>query len=263
MRVLDLLAVNRIYSHKQLIRLLKKNLARYIFSRKDLTGEKVDLEELSAEATIELRKFVRKCNPQTLLGELLVYIFLEHCENAPKIFTKAELFRNNPSISEKSVFIRKCEEGWQFIVGASNIGATLYLAISDTLKECEELKDRSNYGGVLYSTKVIQRSALDNGFELEQVNQINSLILPKPDRLTPGIRIDSYGIFLGYQANDFNDTPEELKTLLLRDAEKAERPINEFVSQYGLSSHPLYLYLLPFNNIEKESDQIIDQLVGR
>lgn len=80
MRVFALLPVNGIYSHKQLIRLLRKNLARYIFSRKDRTGEDVDLEELSAEATTELRKFVRECDPQTLLGELLVYIFLEHCE---------------------------------------------------------------------------------------------------------------------------------------------------------------------------------------
>lgn len=263
MRVFALLPVNGIYSHKQLIRLLRKNLARYIFSRKDRTGEDVDLEELSAEATTELRKFVRECDPQTLLGELLVYIFLEHCENAPKIFTKAEFFRNTHSISERSIFIRKCGDGWQFIIGASNLGATLDLAISNALKGCEKLKDRSDYGEGLYSTNVIQRSALDSSFELEQVNQINSLILPKPDKLTPEIQIDSYGIFLGYQASDFNDNPEELKALLLRDAEKAERIINEFVSRHGLIRHPLYLYLLPFRDIEKESDLIIDQLVGR
>lgn len=263
MRVFALLPVNGIYSHKQLIRLLRKNLARYIFSRKDRTGEDIDLEELSAEATTELRKFVRECDAQTLLGELLVYIFLEHCENAPKIFTKAEFFRSNHSISEKSIFIRKYGDGWQFIVGASNLGATFELAISDALKECEELKDRSEYGEGLYSTNVIQRSALDSSFEVEQVDQINSLILPNPDKPSQQIRIDSYGIFIGCQIDDVNDNPDELKTMLLRDAEKAEELINEFVSQHGLSKHPLYLYLLPFKNIEKESDLIIDQLVGR
>lgn len=263
MRVFALLPVNGIYSHKKLIRLLRKNLARYIFSRKDRAGENIDLEELSAEATTELRKFVRECNPKTLLGELLVYIFLEHCENAPKIFTKAEFFKNNHSISEKSIFIRRHKDTWQFIIGASNLEVSLESSVKDALKQCEELKDKSDYGEGPYSTNVIQRSVLDSSFDIEQVNQINSLILPKPGNPSPVIQIDSYGIFLGYQIDKLNDEKDELKNVLLRDAEKAEGLINKFVSQHGLSEHPIYLYLVPFKNVEIESDRIVDHLVGR
>lgn len=104
---------------------------------------------------------------------------------------------------------------------------------------------------------------LDISFDIEQVNQINSLILPKPGNPSPVIQIDSYGIFLGYQIDKLNDEKDELKNVLLRDAEKAEGLINKFVSQHGLSEHPIYLYLVPFKNVEIESDRIVDHLVGR
>lgn len=261
MRAFALLPVSGMYSHKNLIKLLRKNLARYIFSRKN-RAESDDLEELTAEATSELRDFVRECNPQTLLGELLIYIFLEHCEKAPKIFTKAEFYKERKSIRQKSIFLREDNGGWQLIVGAANLNETMEVAISEALKECEELKNKSDFGGGSYSTRFFQSSDLNNRFSTEQIKKIESIMFPSPDVQESPIRVESYGIFLGYQADNLDDD-ESLENRLKKDAEKAVGMISDSIGGYGLGNHPIYVYLLPFKNLKCESDRIIDKLVGR
>lgn len=261
MRAFALLPVSGMYSHKNLIKLLRKNLARYIFSRKN-RAESDDLEELTAEATSELRDFVRECNPQTLLGELLIYIFLEHCERAPKIFTKAEFYKERKSVRQKSIFLREDNGGWQLIVGAANLNETMEVTISEALKECKELKNESDFGGGSYATRFFQNSDLDNRFSTEQIKKIESIMFPSPDVQESTIQIESYGIFLGYQADNL-DGNELLEDRLKEDAEKAVGMISDAVSGCGLRNHPIYVYLLPFKNLKYESDQIIDKLVGR
>lgn len=261
MRAFALLPVSGMYSHKNLIKLLRKNLARYIFSRKN-RAESDDLEELTAEATSELRDFVRECNPQTLLGELLIYIFLEHCERAPKIFTKAEFYKERKSVRQKSIFLREDNGGWQLIVGAANLNETMEVTISEALKECKELKNESDFGGGSYSTRFFQNSDLDNRFSTEQIKKIESIMFPSPDVQESTIQVESYGIFLGYQADNL-DGNELLEDRLKEDAEKAVGMISDAVSGCGLRNHPIYVYLLPFKNLKYESDQIIDKLVGR
>lgn len=261
MRAFALLPVSGMYSHKNLIKLLRKNLARYIFSRKN-RAESDDLEELTAEATSELRDFVRECNPRTLLGELLIYIFLEHCERAPKIFTKAEFYKERKSIRQKSIFLREDNGGWQLIVGAAKLNETMEVAISESLKECEEIKNESDFGGGSYSTRFFQNSDLDNRFSTEQIEKIESIMFPSPDVQESPIQVESYGIFLGYQSDNL-DGNKSLEDRLKEDAEKAVRMISDSISEYGLGNHPIYVYLLPFKNLKCESDRIIDKLVGR
>lgn len=260
-RAFALLPVSGTYSHENLIKLLRKNLARYIFSRKN-RDESDDLEELTAEATSELRDFVRECNPQTLLGELLIYIFLEHCERAPKIFTKAEFYKERKSIRQKSIFLREDNGGWQLIVGAAKLNETMEIAISESLKECEEIKNESDFGGGSYSTRFFQNSDLDNRFSTEQIEKIESIMFPSPDVQESPIQVESYGIFLGYQSDNL-DGNKSLEDRLKEDAEKAVGMISDSISEYGLGNHPIYVYLLPFKNLKCESDRIIDKLVGR
>lgn len=254
-----LLPVNGIYSHKKLISLLRKNLARYIFSRRS-RAESDDLEELTAEATTELRNFLRECNPQTLLGELLTYIFLEHCEKAPKIFTKAEFYQKYKSIKQRSVFFRETNSGWQLIIGASNLNETLDVAIEGALRECEDLKNESDFGGGPYSTQIFQGDILDASFTPEQIRALESIVFPSSNKDGSIIKIDSYGIFLGYQ---IDDTQDDLEKQLKSDAERAVETINNSISNYGLDKHPIYMYLLPFKKLAYESNQIIDKLVGK
>lgn len=56
MRAFALLPVSGMYSHKNLIKLLRKNLARYIFSRKN-RAESDDLEELTGRSDIRVEGF--------------------------------------------------------------------------------------------------------------------------------------------------------------------------------------------------------------
>ena len=262
MRAFALLPVKGIYSHKNLISLLRKNLARYVFSRKN-RNECDDLEELTAEATTELREFVRKCNPQTLLGELLVYIFLEHCEKAPKILTRAEFYQKYGTIDKKSVFLGKDDTGWQLIIGTPNLNATLDQAILATLKDCERLKNQSDFGGGPYVAKQLQDSFLEDSFYPKQINKIEAIMFPPSNRKNLGVQVDSYGIFLGYQVDDFGNDEERVNKTLTADAGRATEMISNFVTSHGMDRHPIYVYLLPLKNPEYESSQIIDKLVGR
>ena len=260
MRIFALLPVGGIYCHKQLVKLLRKNLGRYILSRKSRSSEDVDIEELTVEAITELRNFLRKCDPQTLLGEMLIYIFLEHCENAPKIFTRAEFYKHNHSIEERSIFARETPDGWQLIVGTSNLNRSLDIALSEALEECEQLKNQCDFGDGPYSARVIRDEMLDTSFDLEQARKVNSLIFPKK-REKPLGEVESYGVFLGYRAADTYN--ENLNQLLLADADKVERFINKYIDDHGLSKHPLYVYLLPLKDPKIESDRIMDLLVGK
>lgn len=261
MRAFALLPVKGVYSHKNLISLLRKNLARYVFSRKN-RNECDDLEELTAEATTELREFVRKCNPQILLGELLIYIFLEHCEKAPKIFTRAEFFQKYGSIDKKSVFLGKNNENWQLIVGTPKLSTTLDQAILATLEECEKLKNQNEFGGGPYVAEKLQSSFLDDSYYPKQIKKIESIMFPSLRRKSLGVQVDSYGIFLGYQVDDFENDEEILKQSLTQDADRVVKMINNFVTNHDMQRHPIYVYLLPFKNPKYESGQIIDKLVG-
>ncbi|QFG73016.1 Hachiman antiphage defense system protein HamA [Limosilactobacillus frumenti] len=261
MRAFALLPVKGIYSHKNLISLLRKNLARYVFSRKN-RNECDDLEELTAEATTELREFVRKCNPQILLGELLVYIFLEHCEKAPKIFTRAEFFHKYGAIDKKSVFLRENDEGWQLIVGTPNLSTTLDQTILATLEECEKLKNQNEFGDGPYVAEKLQSSFLEDSYYPEQIKKIESIMFPSLRRKSLGVQVDSYGIFLGYQVDDFGNDEERVKQLLIQDADRAVKMINNFVTNHDMQRHSIYVYLLPFKNPKYESSRIIDKLVG-
>ncbi|WP_314736943.1 Hachiman antiphage defense system protein HamA [Limosilactobacillus urinaemulieris] len=261
-RSFALLPVKGIYSHKNLISLLRKNLARYVFSRKN-RNECDDLEELTAEATTELREFVRKCNPQTLLGELLVYIFLEHCEKAPKILTRAEFYQKYGTIDKKSIFLGKDDAGWQLIIGTPNLSSTLDQAILSALKNCEKLKNQSDFGGGPYVAEQLQDSFLEDSYYPEQIKKIETIMFPSLKRKSLGVQVDSYGIFLGYQVDDFENDEERVNKTLTADAERATEMISNFVTSHGMDKHPVYVYLLPFKNPEYESSQIIDKLVGR
>ena len=261
-RSFALLPVKGVYSHKNLISLLRKNLARYVFSRKN-RNECDDLEELTAEATTELREFTRKCDPQTLLGELLVYIFLEHCEKAPKILTRAEFYQKYGTVDKKSVFLGKDDAGWQLIIGTPNLSATLDQAILTTLKDCEKLRNKSDFGGGPYVAEQLQDSFLEDSYYPEQINKIEAIVFPSLERKSLGVQVDSYGIFLGYQVDDFGNDEERVNKELTVDAERATEMISNFVTSHGMDRHPIYVYLLPFKNPEYESSQIIDKLVGR
>lgn len=87
-------------------------------------------------------------------------------------------------------------------------------------------------------------------------------MFPPSSRKSLGVQVDSYGIFLGYQVDDFGNDEERVNKALTADAGRATEMISNFVTSHCMDRHPIYVYLLPFKNLEYESSQIIDKLVG-
>src|SRR5699024_8169531 len=159
---------------------------------------------------------------------------------------------------KKSVFLGKNNENWQLIVGTPKLSTTLDQAILATLEECEKLKNQNEFGGGPYVAEKLQSSFLDDSYYPKQIKKIESIMFPSLRRKSLGVQVDSYGIFLGYQVDDFENDEEILKQSLTQDADRVVKMINNFVTNHDMQRHPIYVYLLPFKNPKYESGQIID-----
>lgn len=54
-----------------------------------------------------LRKYAKSGIPNNLLGELLAYIFLEHEDNALKLYTRAEILKFKRTIDSEGIYLKK------------------------------------------------------------------------------------------------------------------------------------------------------------
>jgi hypothetical protein len=248
---------------------LYHNLARYAFSRAKMEDYKQndELDVAIAEAMRIMRENIGD-DPEgtgSAMSEILVYAFLEEYLKANKILSRVELF------SELSQFKSECkgihllppdesagELHYQLVFGASRIVGELEDAITyafETIKKIQAHEERE--------IVMLQKTSLSRMVNKKEAAFLKTIILPEPGEAKD---YDiAYGVFLGYSLGLDKDRGEEFvqlaKAKMEFDLRRWAPYMAKKIKECGLQNSSFYFYLVPFDDAEVDSREIMDNVL--
>lgn len=243
---------------------LTDHIGEYVFSRaKASRYEKSNkVPAIGTHALIQFLKAYGR-SKDTLLGEILLYVFMEQGLNAPKIISKIEI-DDNGFLNSKSDGIHLLMAGNggvpydQLIFGASNIQGSIASAVDVAFEKIIEIKDNDNE-----ELQTIEKTCHGDIYDDSTRDYMVDLILngrSKPDM--------AFGIFLGYTISlsglgaDPQKYREVVEKQLQDDLNKVQPYIVKKIIDEGLSGYNFYFYVIPFNDADSEKTEIIDSMIG-
>ena len=254
-------------------RFLKKhlieNIGRYVYSRAEMNNFKASgsMETIAFRAMNLLSKSSKSGDTwnENLLGEILLYIFLEKELGAPKVMSKIEFGNNGTSHSDGihlNLVAGSPTPYHQLVFGASDIVDNLEVAIDRAFDKISAIE--TNYENE-YS--LVEHTAFSNPhFNDSSTDYLKRILHPGSRRdLKPEM---AFGVFLGYNVSEPHDGMnnrqynEHLKERLKQDISEAKPYICEKIKQLHLDGYSFYFYVLPFNNAEQDKQDIMTELSG-
>ena len=258
---------NNKFDYRELFLKLKANLGRYALSRNEYEKDK----ELAITKAIDrLRSvFENDAGSGGELGEILLYLFLEIVLGAPKLLSKTEIkqTKNQYNYNADAVhfysFIDNKGKHNQLLLCESKIQNDKKNAVENAFSSIKNTLENRSYDLSLVSSELFK--VVTN---LEEDEYIKSLIFPNntEDIKNNVVKETAIGLFIGYSFEHAKD----LDSLSLREwtihKQKSETKeicdmINEKIKSYGYSGYSFYVFLLPFNNAQKDRADIIQQLL--
>ncbi len=261
--------VNYKFSYKELFNLLKDNLGTYVLSRKEY---RKNPERAISKAIDKLKKVQpnsKDFGAGGELGELILYIFLEHYLHAPKILSKVELktTQNQYVYNADGVhfyhFSKDDYSYYQLVIGESKIKNKYNEAINAAFESIITSKLNDSNEINLISSEIFKEV-----FSMEEVEQIEDMIIPKAtsDFNNNVIKNKAFGIFIGFDFTIDKTIPlpkqrEKVKEDLCNLAKLITESINQNIKKYNLFGYSFYIYFLPFNDCLKDKAEIMRQLL--
>lgn len=255
---------NRQLKFNRMREYLIDHIGEYVFSRAKASRYEKE-GKVSAIGTRALIQFLNAYgrSKDTLLGEILLYVFMEQGLNAPKIISKIEI-DDNGSLNSKSdgVHLLMAGNGGvaydQLIFGASDIQGDLETAAQVAFEKIVTIKDNDST-----ELQTIERTCYNDIYDDETRDYMVELILNgrgKPDM--------AFGVFLGYTVSvsepdgDPKQYREALEKQLHADLNKLQPHISKKIADEGLGGYNFYFYIIPFNDADNEKTEIIDGMIG-
>lgn len=240
------------------------HIGEYVFSRAKASRYEKE-GKVSAIGTRALIQFLNAygCSKDTLLGEILLYVFMEQGLNAPKIISKIEI-DDNGSLNSKSdgVHLLMAGNGGvaydQLIFGASDIQGDLESAAQVVFEKIVAIKDNDST-----ELQTIERTCYNDIYDDETRDYMVELILNgrgKPDM--------AFGVFLGYtvSVSEPDGNPQQYRETLEKqlhaDLNKLQPHISKKITDEGLGGYNFYFYIIPFNDADNEKTEIINGMIG-
>lgn len=266
----DLFALNinaNEFDYEELKRVLLNPMIDFAVSRKVREEYKERVGELQKNARI---KFVDHLHNKGELGELLLFAFLESHLKAPKILSKLELKTStNQNVNgADGVHFKKLANGnYQLIFGESKTMQNLTDAITEAFKSIYEFKNGINEkgnekSGLAYERMLIADHIAKETFTQEEKDFITSIIYPQSSN---DYHVDNaFGVFIGFEISISTDeiklNNEEFRTKIFerirQEVQKRKAHIENKITEFNLSGHHFYLYVLPFTNLDKSRGDI-------
>jgi len=187
-----------------------KNIGKYVMSRykANQMASEGNADQIGLYALREFQN-TYKDKSDNVLGEMLLYIFMEQVLGAPKIMSKIELNRLHGTIS-KSDGIHLYSGNFagqpfnQIVYGASNMEEDLCVAADRAFSRILDIKNNRNN-----ELRVVENTIYNNVFDKETTAYIKSLIIPEKGHKDSCDM--AFGVFLGYSmdlssADHLNDS---------------------------------------------------------
>lgn len=263
------------FTYEELKKMLKVNIARYVFDRNKVkeSEEQEELELLVCEAIKVLREIKSEKDKGAggELGELLLYLFLEGRLGAPKILSKMELktTRNQYIYGADGIFMHKLSgmygaTVYQLILGEAKIQNkwkkaidSAFKSIINTLEECDIEKN------------LIATNILNETMSKEEAEKLKRLIIPsaKEDEEEGVFKENAFGIFLGYSIEYDDDISniewcKGVESKIKDDVREIKEYVMKKIIENDLKRYSFYIYMLPFNNAQEDRKNILKDAFG-
>ena len=203
---------------------------------------------------------------ETVLGEILLYIFLEQELDAPKIMTKIELEETRGVVSKSDgVHLLSLNLSGQpihqLVFGASDVVGDLSAAIDRAFEKIVNIEANADE-----ELRMVENASQWTIYDQETTKYMVELMKPRKGGIsTPEM---AFGAFLGYTIKidppetDSQKYKKAVKEQLIKDIAALQPHISDLILKYGLSGYSFYFYVLPFNDAPTEKVNIIKELLS-
>lgn len=256
---------DKTYNYAQASNFIHSAITSYINSRIKIDEVKEN-NEFKIQFNKSFLKFL-KLNKKDSFPNIMLYAFLESVLNAPKILssyeiTKApkehETFSSGIHLLPKEVL--KVGNN-KLIFGSSNIDNDFITSIEkvfDQIVKIEKNKDEE--------INFIDENIFRYCFSTEDAKYLSSLLLPNYGGVKPDM---SFGIFIAFKYTIENkgslsneDYQNEL-TKQLQETIKLKLPtIQNKIDSLGLKDYSFFIYLLPLEDVDSDTEKIYEYLGG-
>lgn len=245
------------------------NIGSYIFSRAQ-TKRILDMtKNPTAIGSQAMLKFIQKygANAETVLGEILLYVFMEQELDAPKIMSRIEIDEGNRNAVSKSDGVhllsidRSGQPFHQLVFGASDIIGDLTAAVDRAFDKIVKIEENSED-----ELRMVENTTQWTIYDPAATQYMVDLMMPKRGGL--GKPDMAFGAFLGYTIKlgkpetDSQKYRTAVKDQLIRDISAVQPHIIELVQRYNLTGYSFYFYVMPFNDAPNEKVSIIRELLN-
>ena len=244
---------------------LFENIGRYVMSRYKVNQLKSE-GKADTIGLYALREFQNayKDKSDNVLGEMLLYIFMEQVLGAPKIMSKIELDKVNGIVS-KSDGIHLYSGTFagqpfnQIVYGAANLEEDLCAAADRALSRILDIKGNRNN-----ELRVVENTVYNNVYDKETTEYIKSMIIPQKGHKPSNDM--AFGVFLGYSIDLSKADPltyrEDAMMKMKTDIAMLKDYIRNKIISERLNGYDFYIYVIPFNDAEGEKIRLIDEMLN-
>lgn len=249
---------NGLITYDALISFLVDNLGSYVFSRKELQTYKP--QHIFRNAMKKIKERHTEENLKEDLSGMLVYSFLEGERKAPKLFSLAEI-ENSKEERLNDVYgmhlMRTRNDGRlkiKLVINVSCIKNNLEECAATIVDSIEAICHKS-----ISPSWLLNSNFLNSQYSDEEIAAIKSIIIPR--RGTRDVDL-AFGVFIGFSIGaSFDiyreDFREQIYCRIRHMVHSVLSILSERLSSSDLLRYPIYLYLLPFQQAEKDSITIM------
>jgi len=234
---------------------IKDNLSNYIFSRAKVSSYE-SAQRMAIDAWLELNK---KSIDRNRFSEIMLYAFLEHSLNAPKIMSKIEI--EGKSSNSTGIHFLSTINGettsHQLVFGSSETLNDINAAIDSVFTQISLIDDNADT-----EIDLVDNIIFEKPFDNDTYEYLKATIIPSKSNGHSRPE-NSYSAFIGYTINvsgTFKNKREYLAAIesqMKADIASALPYIQEKITSLNLQNHSFYFYFLPLNNAEKDKVDIM------
>lgn len=198
------------------------------------------------------------------LGEMLLFTFMEGGLHAPKLLSKVEINTSSSHFQSKSDSVHLLKRrvsgniSFQLVFGASSLSGHLSDGIDSAFNVISAIKSRK-----AREMEMVDNALFNHSFDEDTTAWLRQILIPNKNRQSaPDM---AFGVFIGYSL----DLPDDDNEAFRRNAvERIKSDIAEMLpyieekaAALRLGMHSYYFYFLPFNNVENDKKQIMNELL--
>lgn len=266
LRLFHLNVRNNQFSYSDLESFIQDHVGRYVLSRAEIQEYVAKGKEFSVNWDA-----VRRLAPSTgegnnVLGEILLWAFLEQILRAPKVMSKIELNRlSGVAQSQADAIHLQVDATGQtsanIVFGTSNVVSDLRDAIDEAFERVVEIENNS---GV--ECQLAEATVFEEHFDPSVTTTLREMLVPQPGG-QPQYNT-AYGLFLAYNVGllKMNYTTDQYAQALAAkmdgDIEHNTQYIVGKINSLNLTNHAFYIYVLPLDDAVKDKAEIISRALG-